>query len=118
MTGIDLFCTALTSSGAITAANATRGNATRDVRKALLRDVFGNPFRPEAIETSWLTWQNHTITKLAQSIYDDRSFEQLPILADALEEAGCANPLILDHCRQPGLHVRGCWVVDCLLGKE
>jgi hypothetical protein len=55
---------------------------------------------------------------LAQVIYDERRFADLPILADALEEAGCTNTDILDHCRLPGEHVRGCWVVDLILRKE
>jgi hypothetical protein len=55
---------------------------------------------------------------LAQAIYDDRAFDRLPILADALEEAGCDTADILAHCRGPGPHVRGCWVVDLILGKQ
>ena len=55
---------------------------------------------------------------IAESIYDHRAFERLPALADALAEAGCSNPDILSHCRGPGPHVRGCWVVDLVLGKE
>jgi hypothetical protein len=55
---------------------------------------------------------------MAQAIYNDRRFSDLPILADALEEAGCTDPDILTHCRGPGPHVRGCWVIDLLLGKE
>jgi len=51
-------------------------------------------------------------------IYSDKTFDQMPILADALEEAGCTSPNILNHCRQPGEHVRGCWVVDLILGKQ
>jgi hypothetical protein len=58
------------------------------------------------------------VTALAQSIYDQRRFADMPILADALAEAGCTNADVLNHCRQPGEHVRGCWVVDLLLGKE
>ncbi len=86
---------------------------------ALICDIFGNPFRPQpAIDSSWLSWNDGVIPKLAQVIYDDRAFDRLPILADALEEAGCTNTDILNHCRQPGEHVRGCWVVDLLLGKS
>lgn len=85
---------------------------------ALLRDLFGNPFRPVTINPSWLAWNDGTVVKMAQSIYNDRAFDRLPILADALEEASCTNPDLLNHCRQPGPHVRGCWVVDMLLGKE
>jgi hypothetical protein len=82
----------------------------------ILRDIFGNPFRPKfAIDSSRLSWNDGIVPKLAQAIYDDRAFDRLPILADALEEAGCTNADILNHCRQPGEHVRGCWVVDLLL---
>jgi hypothetical protein len=83
----------------------------------IVRDVTGNPFRPPTIDPSWLAWNGGTVTKLAQSIYDERAFDRLPVLADALEDAGCDNADILAHCRQPGEHVRGCWVVDLLLGK-
>jgi hypothetical protein len=55
---------------------------------------------------------------MAQAIYDDRAFKQMPDLADTLEEAGCENAEILNHCRGPGPHVRGCWAVDAVLGKE
>ena len=85
---------------------------------ALVRDLFGNPFRPVTVDPSWLAWNERTVVKLAQGIYDERAFDRLPVLADALEEAGCDDPDILGHCRQPGEHVRGCWVVDLLLGKE
>jgi hypothetical protein len=84
----------------------------------LLRDIYGNPFRAVAIDTTWLAWDGGTVRKLAQAIYDERAFERLPVLADALEEAGCADSAVLSHCRQPGEHVRGCWVVDLLLGKS
>jgi hypothetical protein len=56
-----------------------------------------------------------TVTNLAQAIYDDRAFDRMPILADALEDAGCTNQDILNHCRKPGVHVRGCWAVDLIL---
>jgi hypothetical protein len=79
-----------------------------------LRDIFGNPFRLATLDRSWLT---STVTSLAQAIYDDRAFDRLPILADALEDAGCTDQDILAHCRGGGEHVRGCWVVDLLLGK-
>jgi hypothetical protein len=58
------------------------------------------------------------VVELARTIYEDRAYEQLPGLAEALEEAGCDNAALLAHCREPGEHVRGCWVVDLLLGKE
>jgi hypothetical protein len=84
----------------------------------LLRDVFAHSFRPSPLDPSWLAWNGGTVPKLAQAIYDDRRFSDLPILADALEEAGCTDADILTHCRSEGPHVRGCWVVDLLLGKE
>jgi hypothetical protein len=84
----------------------------------LLRDIFGNPFRPApTIAPLWLEWNDRTVLRLAQTVYEERAFERMPILADALEEAGCDNADILNHCRGPNVHVRGCWVVDLLLGK-
>jgi hypothetical protein len=85
---------------------------------ALLHDVLGNPFRAPHIEPAWLAWNNGTVRTLAETIYDERAFDRLPILADALQDAGCADAAMLDHCRGPGPHTRGCWVVDALLGKE
>jgi hypothetical protein len=82
------------------------------------RCIFGNPFGPVAINPAWLTWNDGTIPKLAQAIYDDRAFDRLPILSDALEESGCSDQDILNHCRQLTEHVRGCWALDLVLGKE
>jgi len=87
-------------------------------RAELLRDQIGNPFCPVAINPNWLTWNDCTVRRIAQVIYDQRAFDRMPILADALEDAGCDNADILDHCRSEGPHVRGCWLVDLLLGKE
>jgi hypothetical protein len=81
----------------------------------LLRDIFGNAFRPVAFDPNWRT---STAVALAQQLYDSRDFSAMPILADALQDAGCDNVDILDHCRGPGPHVRGCWVVDLLLDKK
>jgi hypothetical protein len=80
----------------------------------LIRCIFGNPFRPVAVDPSWLT---STVVALARGIYDDRAFDRLPILADALQDAGCDSDSVLSHCRTAGPHARGCWVVDLLLGK-
>jgi len=101
-------------------ANGRVKDAVREIlaQCEVLRDIFGNPLCPTSIAPTWLSWKEATIPKLAQAIYDDRAFDRMPILADALEEAGCTNADILAHCRQPGEHVRGCWVVDLLLGKE
>lgn len=84
----------------------------------LLRDIFGNFFRPAGVNLDWRAWNAGIVVALARSIYDDRSFDHLPILADALEDAGCDDANILDHMRGPGPHTRGCWVLDLLLGKE
>jgi hypothetical protein len=92
--------------------------AVIDARLAeLLRDIIGNPFAPAQIQPSWLRWNGETVRKLARAIYDERRFAELPVLADALEEAGCAGQTILTHCREARGHVRGCWLVDLLLGK-
>ncbi|HEY7427668.1 MAG TPA: hypothetical protein VH682_25780 [Gemmataceae bacterium] len=91
----------------------------REAQALLLRDIFGPlPFRSIPFNPAWLTWNDGTAQKIAQGIYDERAFDRIPILADALEEAGCTNADILNHCRQSGEHVRGCWVVDLLLGTE
>ncbi len=81
----------------------------------LLRDIFGNPFRPVAFSPSWRT---DTAIALARTMYDSREFSAMPILADALQDAGCDNTDVLSHCRDPKqTHVRGCWVVDLVLDK-
>jgi hypothetical protein len=80
----------------------------------LLYDVAGNPFRVCNLEPAWLT---STVVAIARRAYQSRDFSALPILADALQEAGCDNEDILAHCRGPGPHVRGCWAVDLILGK-
>jgi hypothetical protein len=87
------------------------------VRAALLRELVGNPFRPWGLDPAWLTWRGGTVLRIAQGIYEESRFEELPVLADALEEAGCTDPDVLAHCRG-GEHFRGCWVVDRLLAKQ
>ena len=82
----------------------------------LVLDIFGNPFQHEiTLNPAWLT---RAVVRLAQSIYHNRTFDRLPELADALADAGCDNEEILRHGRGPGPHVKGCWVVDLVLGKE
>lgn len=76
-----------------------------------LRDVAGNPFRPVTVLPEWRT---AAVVDLAQSIGNESAFDRLPILADALEDAGCRDVQILDHCRGKGPHVRGCWVIELL----
>jgi hypothetical protein len=78
----------------------------------LLRDILGDPFRPVPFDPRWRT---STVIELATAIEADRAWDRLPILADALQDAGCDDPRVLDHCRGRGEHVRGCWIVDgCL----
>ena len=79
-----------------------------------LRDIFGNPFRDVPPIRNLPT---QSAMALARSIYEQRTFDHLPVLADALEEGGCTNADILSHCRSPGPHLRGCWALDLLLGK-
>jgi len=103
----------------------TFGSALRDeevAHCALAREIFGNPFCPVRLNRAWLT---PAVTSLAQVAYDTRILPSghldpahLTVLTDALEEAGCTNPEVLSHCRSGGEHVRGCWVLDLLTGRE
>jgi hypothetical protein len=86
----------------------------RRAQAALLADIAGNPFRRHALQTSWRT---PTVVGLARSVYEERAFDRLPVLADALLDAGCADEELLGHLRGPGPHVRGCWAVDVILGR-
>jgi hypothetical protein len=106
----------------ITAAHAgwaeTAEESPRPFHCDLLRDIFGNSFRSQAINPAWLGSNGGTVPIIARTIYDERAFDRLPVLANALQEAGCTDKEILNHCRQPGVHVRGCWALDLILGKE
>lgn len=104
-------------SAAISVSGVADGPAWETERQAqarLLHELFGNPFRPVAFDPAW---RSETAVALASGVYADRAFDRLPILADALEEAGCDYPDILAHCREPGPHAHGCWVVDLVLNK-
>ncbi len=92
--------------------------AERAAQARVCRELFGNPFRPVSIDPRWLVANDGLVPRIAKAIYDERGFERLPVLADALEKAGCDDAEMLAHCRLPGDHVRGCWVVDLLIGKE
>ena len=96
------------------ARNAISDNAYR-LFKILRFDIFGNPFRFVSFNPKWRT---SGIFLQAQRMYDSRDFCTMPILSDALQDAGCENEDIMNHCRSEGPHVRGCWVVDLILGKE
>ncbi|MBM3979410.1 MAG: hypothetical protein FJ304_03850 [Planctomycetes bacterium] len=90
-------------------------NTDRARQAVFLRDIFGNPFRPVAFAPEWRT---DTAIALARTMYEAREFSAMPILADALQDAGCDSDDILNHCRDArATHVRGCWVVDLVLGK-
>ncbi len=98
-------------------------NAGRDVERAaqanLLRDIFGPlPFRPVTVHPHTLAWNDRLVVRLSQAIYDERRWGDMPILSDALLDAGCDDDEVLAHCRSGGEHVRGCWVIDLLLGKQ
>lgn len=114
------------------------------IQADLLRDIFGNPYRPfcncggvgyfdivrgendhDQVDCTactelgkWTTWNDSIVLKISQSIYDNRTFEEMPILADALEEAGCTNKDILNHCRDNTIHAKGCHVLDLILGMR
>lgn len=89
--------------------------AEKEAQASLLRDICGNPFHPPTIDRAWLLPE---VVYFARQIYEGGTFEWMPDLADTLQEAGCSDPDIVDHCRQPGEHVRGCWLLDALLGKN
>jgi hypothetical protein len=89
--------------------------AEERVQCEFIRDMFGNPFRPVTFAAAWRTG---VVLALAHGIYDSRDFSAMPILADALQDAGCDSADLLDHCRGPGPHVRGCWVLDAVLARE
>jgi hypothetical protein len=87
-----------------------------NVQCDMIRELFGNPFRAVTFSSEWRT---DTALSLARQMYESREFSAMPILADALQDAGCNNEEVLSHCRDANqVHVRGCWVVDCVLGKE
>jgi hypothetical protein len=113
--------------GAVLCHPATRHEhaAAAAAQAALLREIIGNPRRRVHADEAWLRWDGGTVPKLARLAYEERSLPggalapaRLAVLADALEEAGCAEEALLSHCRQPGPHVRGCWAVDLLLGQD
>jgi hypothetical protein len=91
-----------------------RWKAEAEAMAGIVREVFGNPFRPAVLDPAWRT---PGVAAVAHAIYEERSFDQLPILADALEDARCDDEAILGHCRGPGPHVRGCWALDLILAK-
>jgi hypothetical protein len=99
----------------VPSADFTAANAEQALRmRAVVWEVAGNPFRP----VDFTPWRTDTAVSLAKQMYESREFGAMPILADALQDAGCDSDDVLSHCREPGEHVRGCWVLDGVLGKE
>jgi len=87
------------------------------VRQAsVLREVAGNPFRPAVVAPQWKAWHGDCLVELARDIYRMRAFHDLPLLGDVLEDAGCDDTELLDHCRGDGAHAVGCWLLDEILG--
>ena len=106
---------------AATAVARARNASRLQERRAqcdLLRDAFRNPFRALALNPAWLHWHEGCVVTMARTIYEERRFEEMPILADALEEAGCEDEEILWHCRVDSPHARGCWLLDAILGRK
>jgi hypothetical protein len=98
-----------------TAGRASREAAERAAQCDVVRDIFGNPFRRFTAKTAWLT---STVAAMTLEVYESQDFTPMPILADALQDAGCQDEQFLSHCRGAGTHVRGCWVIDLLLAKK
>jgi hypothetical protein len=110
------FCSSSIAVHAVHAADGLADSAAERREQArLMRCIFGNPFRPMAVDPRWLS---PTTVSLARSIYEERTFDRLPILAGALEDAGCHRSDLLAHCRDEAPHARGCWVIDLALGRE
>jgi hypothetical protein len=84
----------------------------------LLRDLFGDTARTPDLRPDWLRWHNGCVVALARSIYEERRYEEIPILGDALQDAGCDAAEVLEHCRPGRWHVRGCWLLDAILGRN
>jgi hypothetical protein len=95
-----------------------RRTAEVAAQAALVREVFGNPLRPLALDPAWLAWHDGLVASAARRMYETRDFSEMPVLADMLEDAGCTDPHVLAHCRGPGPHVHGCFLIDALLGQE
>ena len=83
----------------------------------LVREVFANPFRPLVIEPEWLACNHGAVKHIAEQIAATGNFADMPILADALEDAGCCDEELLRHCREERTHIRGCWALDAVLGR-
>jgi hypothetical protein len=98
-----------------------RENRIQDEQRAqthVLRELFGNPFRPVVVDPVCLTWNNGAVVAVATAVYEDQDYTLLPILLDALDDSGGEDAALLEHLRRPNDHVRGCWAIDAILGKS
>jgi hypothetical protein len=106
--------------GGSTADSPLQGSEAKQAHARLLadlfRDIVGNPFRPITLHPDWLAWDDGIVRRLAEAMYEGRRFQELPVLADALEDAGCDVPEVLDHLRGRGVHASGCWALDLARG--
>jgi hypothetical protein len=110
------FCSRSIATHAVqTTAGLADGHREQHEQIRLMRCIFANPFHPITVKSHWLT---SIAVSLARTIYEERAFDRLPSLADALVAAGCDDSELFAHCRSEGPHVRGCWVVDAMLGKS
>ncbi len=105
------------------AGDDTEGRLVRSLQElkrqaGVLREIVGNPFSPAWIAPEWKAWHGECLVRLAAEIYETRTFEDIPILGDMLEDAGCTDSKLLDHCRTPQPHVLGCWLLDGILDKK
>jgi hypothetical protein len=89
-----------------------------DALPDLIREVFGNPFHTPTLPAHWRVWNEGTIARLARHAHEQRRFDEMPVLGDALEDAGCVDEQTLAHCRSATPHVLGCWVLELLLAEE
>ena len=113
--GVAAMCARMDSDGGM---DPTAWDGERAAQCHLLRCVFGPlPFRAAKLDPAVLGWRDASLVTTARRIYERREFQFLHLLAQVLEEAGCKDSDLLNHCRQPGVHVRGCWVVYLLLGN-
>jgi hypothetical protein len=109
------FCSSSIAVHAVHAADGLGdGVEERHEQARVMRCIFGNPFRSKSVDARWLS---PAVVSLARTAYEERAFDRLPILAEALESTGCDDNELLVHCRSEGPHVRGCWVIDAVLGK-
>ena len=98
---------------------AAAARMTKPKLASLLRCIFGNPFlAPRPIQAACLRWNDSTVLRIATGIYEERAFERLPVLGDALLDAGCDDEPLLSHLRDGGPHALGCWALDTILGNS